>query len=594
MNALLLAALLAVPSFAEPQSPYLAPFARLEQDYWDAQMKLSPLYATFVNDPRYQDQLDDYGAAGRAEEHRLIEDLSKRLAAIDRASLSETDRVSWDVLKEQLAVTLLGEKQKLWQWNADHMDGPQSWVPTVIAMAQPMKDAPDAEKLLVRLKEVPTLFAQQTANLREGVAEGRVAARVPVQKLIAQLDGLLQTPAKDSAYLKALERLPADLRPKYQPLLVQAVQTHVYPAYRDYRRFLHDEYLPKSRATKIGLSALPGGRDAYLYEIRAQTTVEKTPEELHALGLSELEGIHKEMAAIQARAGFKGPLSSYLASVRKDPKNFFTTREQVLETARAIVARVKAKLPEEFGLLPKTDLEVRPIEDYKEKNDVAARYYQPPDDLSRNGIYFINTYEPTSRPRFSMNSLACHEGVPGHHLQIALALEQRGLPAFRRNAGFTAFVEGWALYSERLCDEMGMYTDDLARLGMLSDQALRAARLVVDTGIHALGWERQQAIDFMKANTPMGEDEIVAEVDRYTIWPGQALAYKVGQREIAALRAQSRAALGDRFDLRAFHDTVLRNGALPLSVLRGLVEERDRVYLAGAKERSASSKAGTP
>ena len=590
MNALLLAALLAVPSFSAPAVETQAPsqaFAQLAQDYWDVQMKLSPLYATFVNDPRYQDQLDDYGASGRAEENRLITALSTRLQALDRASLSDTDRVSWDVLKELLDVTLLAEKQKLWQWNVDHMDGPQSWIPTVIAMGQPMKDAADAEALLIRLKTVPTLFAQQTANLREGLAEGRVAARVPVQKIIAQLDGLLKIPAADSAYLKALERLPAALRPEYQPRLVEAVETHVYPAYRDYRRFLNDEYLSKSRETKIGLSALPGGREAYLYEIRAQTTVERTPEDLHALGLSELEGIHKEMEAVKKRAGFKGALPAFLESVRKDPKNFFETREQVLETARGIVARVKTQLPRKFGMLPKTDLEVRPIEDYKEKNDVAARYYQPPDDLSRSGIYFINTYEPATRPRFSMTSLACHEGVPGHHLQIALALEQRGLPAFRRNAGFTAYVEGWALYSERLCDELGMYTDDLARLGMLSDQALRAARLVVDTGIHALGWERQQAIDFMKANTPMGEEEIIAEVDRYTIWPGQALAYKVGQREIASLRAQSEKSLGAKFDIRAFHDTVLKNGAVPLSVLRGLVEEHDRLMLAqsGAKVR---------
>ena len=563
-----------------PAPLWATPFATLAEDYWEAQMRLSPLYATFVNYPLYHDRLDDIGASGRAEEKRVMGALLSRLNAVDRAALSDEEKISYQVMKTLLEQTLESHKHKLWQWNVDHMDGPQSWIATVIAMMQPLKDVADAETLIVRLKAIPSLFAQQTGNLREGLAEGRVAARLPVEKTIAQLEGLLKTPAGKSPYMQAVARLPEALRNAAGLQIQQAVETHVYPAYRDYQRFLKDEYLPHARATKIGLGALPGGRQAYQYAILMHTTVARTPEELHQLGLDELDGIHKEMRAVADHLGYKGDLKSFLDSVRADPKNFFATREQVLSTAEGLVAQVKAKLPLYFGALPLTDLQVRPIEDYKEKNDVAARYYQPPDDLSRPGIYFINTYQPETRPRFSMTSLACHEGVPGHHLQIALALEQRGLPTFRRNAGFNAFVEGWALYTERLCDELGMYEDDLARVGMLSDQALRASRLVVDTGLHALGWERQQAIDFMKAQTPMSEEEIVAEVDRYTIWPGQALAYKVGQREIIALRQRSQKALGDRFDLRAFHDTVLRHGAVPLSVLGEIVADHDRWVLA--------------
>lgn len=569
-HALLLSAfLLAAPAFvaAAPAESQKA-FAALSDEYWEQQMRLSPLSASFINHPRYHERLDDNSALGRADDLATARALQAKLKAIDRAALGEVDRISYEVMSVQLENWIEQARHKFWQWNVDHMDGPQSWIPTVVAVAQPMKDEAAAEALLLRIKSVPGYFASHVANLREGLREGRVAAKVPVQKAIGQLNGLLKTPAKDSPYLEAVKRLPEGLRPAYAATVQAAVETHVYPSYRQYRDFLKNEYLPKARATGIGLSKLPGGVDAYKYQIRYHTTVERTPEELHAIGLEELRGIHAEMKTIAARMQKPAELRPFLDWVRKEPAHFFATREQVLQNAEELVARAKAKLPEYFGTLPKTDLIVKPIEDYKEKNDVAARYFPPPDDLSRPGIYFINTYEPRSRPRFSMASLAVHEGVPGHHMQIAIALEQRGLPAFRRNAGFTAYVEGWALYSERLGDEMGLYQDDLSRVGMLSDQALRASRLVVDTGLHAMGWERQQAIDFMKANTPMSEEEIIAEVDRYTIWPGQALAYKVGQREIMAIRQESKAQLGDAFDIRRFHDLVLKNGAVPLSVLR--------------------------
>jgi uncharacterized protein (DUF885 family) len=301
--------------------------------------------------------------------------------------------------------------------------------------------------------------------------------------------------------------------------------------------------------------------------------VDLSADELHRIGLEEIEVLRDEMTQIARRAGHAGDLENFLESVRKDPENFFKTREEVLKNAELLVGRSTEKLPEWFGALPKTALVVKPIEEFQEKNDAAARYFQPPTDLARPGVYYINTYKPESRPRFSMASLAAHEGVPGHHLQIALALENAGLPQFRRSAGFTAYIEGWALYAERLGDEMGLYPDDLSRLGMLSDQALRAARLVVDTGIHAKDWPRDRAIEFMRSNTPMSQEEIEAEVDRYTVWPGQALAYKVGQREIMALRDEARSRTGRRFDIKAFHDAVLRHGPLPLPVLRESVLE---------------------
>ncbi|HYF00676.1 MAG TPA: DUF885 domain-containing protein, partial [Planctomycetota bacterium] len=332
-------------------------------------------------------------------------------------------------------------------------------------------------------------------------------------------------------------------------------------------RFLEEEYLPKARTRDLGLGALPGGPAAYAFRIRHHTTLPLSAEEIHRIGLEELRSIQAEMKRI---AG--GDLPSFFATLKADPKNFFSSREELLSTARRDLEACRAALPKWFGRLPRTDCEVKAIEDYREKDSVAAFYYPPDEKLTRKGIYYANTYQPEKRPRFNLRALTVHEAVPGHHLQIALAMEIEGLPRFRRQAGFTAYVEGWGLYSERLADEMGLYEDDLQRFGMLTYQAWRACRLVVDTGLHALGWTREQAVRFFMDNVALTEAEVLNEVDRYLIWPGQALAYMIGKREILALREEARRRLGGRFDIRAFHDLVLRNGAVPLPTLRRLVE----------------------
>jgi uncharacterized protein (DUF885 family) len=361
----------------------------------------------------------------------------------------------------------------------------------------------------------------------------------------------------------------------YGPLVVEAVQTKVYPCLRSYSRFLKEEYLRRAQNNaKPGLCHLPGGEAAYDFCVRRRTTLEKSSKEIHKTGLEELRKIHEEMAQTARRMGFKTGLPETFDRLRRDPSNFFAKREEILAVTRKWVEKTKKRLPEFFGKLPKTGLEVRPTEAYLERNDPAARYLEPPEDLSRPGIYYVNTFEPKSRPRFSLPAMTAHEGLPGHHLQIALALEARNLPAFQRGGRFTAFIEGWALYAERLADEMGLYEDDMQRLGMLTEQAWRAVRLVVDTGIHALGWSRQKAIKFMKDSLPLAESEIITEVDRYIIWPGQALAYMMGKLEIEALRREVTAKSGKNFDLRAFHDKVLENGPLPLKVLREVVKGR--------------------
>lgn len=542
-------------------------------DYWAAQMKLSPLVATFYGERGYDDKLDDNGPSGLAERKAVDQALLKRARTIDRKPLSAEERLSVEVMTAMLEDELEGLGFPFQEFEIDHMDGGQSWIPTVIQTAQPMKDAADAAAFEKRLKAIPLYFSRHRENVASGLKTGRVAARVPTEKLIRQLEEMLAAPVEKSPYAEACDRLPEPLRAEWKPRLLKIVTDEVMPAVSALAAWLKTDYLPKTRAENIGLSGLPGGRAMYRQKIRAHTTTDKSADELHKIGLAELEGIRAEMTQIAVRAGHAGDLESYLDSVRKNPANFFTTREQVLKDAERLVASATAKLPEWFGTLPKTALVVKPVEEFQEKNEAAARYFQPPTDLSRPGVYYINTWKPDSRPRFSMTSLAVHEGLPGHHLQIALALENKELPQFRRSAGFTAYVEGWALYTERLGDEMGLYQDDLSRLGMLSDQALRASRLVVDTGLHAKGWTREKAIAFMKDNTPMSQEEIEAEVDRYTVWPGQALAYKVGQREIMALREEARTRTGRRFDIKAFHDAVLRHGPLPLTVLRKSVLE---------------------
>ncbi|MBI3553185.1 MAG: DUF885 domain-containing protein [Elusimicrobia bacterium] len=564
------------PASAPVQAPPLVTaeqrFSALAADYWETQMRLSPLTATFVGYGRYDDRLDDPSAFGREEGSRERERLLESLRAIDKAALNGADKISYEVLLYELERALEGDKHKFWQYGIDHMEGPQSWIPTVIATAQPMKTADDAKALLLRMKSMPAYFASYLANLREGLKDGRVAARVPVEKTAAQLEEMLKVPPEKTVYADAARKLPPNVQAVYLPRILAAVETHVNPPLDELMEFLKEDYLPKARAEKIGLWALPEGREAYRYMIRYHTTVDMTPEEIHQLGLDQLKGIRAEMEAIAKRLHHKGDLKSFLEGLRKDPKNFFATRDEVERDARSHIEATYAKLPKWFGLLPKTALVVKPFEEHREKNEVAAQYFEPSDDLSRPGIYYINTYRPETRARYNMATLAAHEGIPGHHLQIAIAMELPGLPTFRRHGDYNAFVEGWALYTERLADEMGLYPDDLSRLGMLSGQSWRACRLVVDTGLHAFGWSRQKAVDFMKDNTAMSEDEIVAEVDRYTIWPGQALAYKIGQREIMALREDAKKALGKKFDIRKFHDEVLKNGAVPLSVLRQAVK----------------------
>jgi len=499
-----------------------------------------------------------------------------------------------------------------------------------LAMDQPVGTAREREQYVERWSAMPGAIRQKGVNLERGRRRGRVASRTAVEKSIAQLDALLATDVMDSPLvapakgggiwvelapgetvselahrylgdsrrqreLRLVNRhlqegathalgtrvlipaaddpLPAEERGDFLEAVLTTVEDEIYPAFASYRERLAERILPAARGDdRPGLAYLPGGPETYATLIREHTSLELAPEEIHAFGREEVERIRGEMRALGGRLLGTSDVAALQQRLRADPEMHFATRDEVESKAVEAMFRARGAVPEYFGILPAADCEVVRVPAHEERDTTIAYYRRPAADGSRPGRYFINTWAPETRPRYDAEVLAFHEAVPGHHLQLAISAELDGLPLVRRHADSTAFVEGWALYTERLCDEMGLYSSDLDRLGMLSFDAWRACRLVVDTGLHAFGWSRQRAIDYMVENTLLAENNVANEVDRYIAWPGQALAYKLGQREILDLREEAREALGPDFSYPEFHDRVLENGSVPLSILREQVE----------------------
>lgn len=539
-------------------------------EYWQWVLVTEPTWATYLSDPRYNDQLPRVGPADVDRQLAELRALQTKIRAIDPGGLESADRVTRPILDHLVASQIQEREHKFHQWNVDQMFGPQVWLLELLNY-HPFKIEKDVLDLIVRFQTFPRYIDEHLANLRQGLDEGRVAPRVAVTRVAGQLEALLATPPEKSPLALALEKRPAAAS-SLDGRLLEAIRDSVYPAYAKYLAFLKTEYGPKARE-EVGVWATAGGDAAYAFRVRHHTTTNLTPDELHQIGREELASILGEMEAIARKLGHAGDVKSFFGKLMADRANFWSSREEILRHFERILDKCAAALPRAFGRLPKTRCIVKAIEEYREKDCVAAFYYQPPEDLSRPGIFYANTYQPQTRLKCNNAALTVHEAVPGHHLQIAISVEMKGLPPFRRHGMFTAFVEGWALYTERLADELGLYEDDLERFGMLTYQAWRACRLVVDTGLHAKKWTREQAIDFFKANIALGDTEIVNEVDRYIIWPGQALAYKVGQREISRLRAEAKKKMGAGFDLRGFHDEVLRHGALPLTTLGEAVRD---------------------
>ncbi|HMG17991.1 MAG TPA: DUF885 domain-containing protein [Gemmatimonadales bacterium] len=453
------------------------------------------------------------------------------------------------------------------------MGGVQQDVPSTIAQ-MPAGSVREYEDIIARLRAVPVLVSQTMVLLERGLAQGLTPPRITLRDVPGQAQNLVVDDPLTSPLLKAFTRLPGTVPEAEQQRLraaaVAAYRDSIAPAFRRLSAYLRDKYIPGARAT-TGMRDLPNGMAWYQVRARASTTTDLTPAQIHAIGLAEVKRIRGQMDSVIAASGFKGSFAEFVQFLRTDPRFYWTTSEDLIRGSRELMKRIDPELTKLFGTLPRLPYGVSPIPSYAERSQTTA-YYQPGSPLShRAGTYFVNTYHLPARPKWEMEALSLHEAVPGHHLQIALAQELEGVPEFRRFGGYTAFVEGWALYSESLGGELGLYGDPYSKFGQLTYEMWRAIRLVIDTGLHTMGWTREQAFDYFKANAAKTEHDITVEVDRYIVWPGQALAYKIGELKIKELRAYATTTLGSRFDVRAFHDQVLGGGAVPLDVLEARI-----------------------
>ena len=553
-----------------------AALADLLERHWEWAIAEDPLFATSLGDHRFDDRIPDNSHAHElltTQHMRALLDEARKLRA--GAQLVASDALTLDLFIDDLDAEVASRAACHFQdWTVSAAANPvASWnyLPERHLVTTPAQ----AAQLLARYRAIPHSIDIDVENLERGLAAGELANATSTRIALDMVDKqLAQADADWPLYAPARAERPTWTeaeRAGFARDLGQAV-VDIRAALLRWRTFVAARVLPRARPDEqVGMAALPGGAACYRARIRAHTSLALTADELHNLGLSEIARINSEMVELGARLFETRDLPTILKRLRTDPDLYFKTEDEVEAKAVASLAAAKAKIPDFFGILPKADCVVRRVPDYEAPYTTIAYYREPHPDGSKPGEYFINTTQPTTRPRYEAEALAFHESIPGHHLQIAIAQELPEMPAFRKYGGITAYVEGWGLYSERLAGEMGLYTDDLARMGSLSFEAWRASRLVVDTGMHARNWSREQAVAFMLTHTALAENNIRNEVDRYIGWPGQALAYKVGQLTILRLRADARAKLGERFDLKGFHDAVLGAGPVTLPVLEGIV-----------------------
>ena len=587
--ALLLASLspLAVSSpvqAAPAEKPSAA--AQLKQLFVDSDednLKRNPISALFRGDLRYADRLGDYISDGYfAAERKATEKELKRLTSIDRNALNATDRISYDVFKWQADTTLRGLQPNMLALTAvrpiDHFFGFHTFYPDLASGqgAAPFKTLADYDNNLKRHREFILILDNAIGRFREGMKSGVVQPKLVVNNVIDQLNLQLEQGVEGSTYYGPVKAFPEGISATDQSRLradyVATIKMGIIPAYTRLRDFLKNEYLPVAR-DGVGLVAMKGGPQLYDYLIESNTTVKMGADEVHALGLSEVSRIRKQMDDIRVQTGFNGDLKAFFNYFRDDPKFKFSSKEDMRDTFLAIGKKVDERVREQFSTIPKSPLEIRPVPDYKEKTDAGGSYQSGTPDGSRPGVFFYNSYDLPSRSKPESETLYLHEAVPGHHFQISLAQENDALPSFMRFGGNTAYAEGWALYAESLWKELGVESDPYYRFGGLNDEMLRAMRLVGDSGIHSKGWTRDQSIQYMLDNSGTGRTDATAEVERYIAIPGQALAYKVGQLTILKLKARAQAALGSKFDPREFHAQILMTGALPMAVLEKKIDD---------------------
>jgi uncharacterized protein (DUF885 family) len=546
----------------------------LFDEEWQYELRSRPELATYTGDKRYNDRLSDQSPQA------LQADLDQRRAflakfeAIAVSDLSPQDALSRSLMIRDLREDIEGAKFKPWTMPLNQFNGPHTEMIELVSLT-PLDDLHDYENYISRLHKIPQAFDQITANMRQGMREHLMPPRFLLEKATAQAQEIAKTSAAASPFAKPVEKFPAAITPTDQDRLraqvMAAINSDVIPTYTKFAAFLANEYAPQGR-TDPGVWSLPDGDARYRFAVRQMTTTNLTPDEIHELGLKQLAETEAEMLALAHKLGYRD-LATLNDHIKKERQFYATSGQQVLDLYTKYARQMEAELPKLFGTLPINKLVVVPTDSFRAKDSVPADYTPGASDGSRPGRINVNEYDPEHRLLLNLEAIAYHEGVPGHHLQFSIAQELPNLPDFRRNGEYTAFSEGWALYSERLGKEIGFYQDPYSDYGRLENEMWREIRLVVDTGVHAKHWSRDQMVEYFHRYTAMDEPNIQTEVDRYIAWPGQALAYKLGQLEILKLREEAKKKLGAKFDVRAFHDEIVGSGPLPLDVLDTQVKE---------------------
>jgi uncharacterized protein (DUF885 family) len=529
---------------------------------WQWRLRDRPELATMLGDHRYGDRLTDLSPEAVVARHEHARDMLRRLEAIDRGRLAGQDVLSYDLFRFEQQTAIDAARFPLEAMMLDQLDGPQLMLGQIIGFT-PFRTVDDYRAFIARLRAYSRYLDQVAALLKRGIERRWVQPKGPLSSITAQIDGQLVKDATSSPLFEPFKRFPPSVpeaeRPALRTAAESAIKEAAFPALAKFRDYVQNTYLPAGDRP-IGAHALPDGKDYYAFAARRATTTTLTPQQIHDIGLKEVARIRAAMEAVVRQSGFKGTFAEFLTYLRTDPRFYYERAEDLVTGYRDVAKRADAELPKLFAELPRNTYGVRAFPDYEAPSQTTARYYPGAADASRPGYFMVNTYRLTARPKYEMEALTLHEAVPGHHLQISRAQELTGLPDFRRNAEYVAYVES-------LGETMGFYQDPYSKFGQLTYEMWRACRLVVDTGMHAFGWSRQRAIDFMQENTAKSEQDIAVEVDRYIVWPGQALAYKVGELKIKELRARAEQRLGKAFDVRRFHNALLDNGPLPLEML---------------------------
>jgi uncharacterized protein (DUF885 family) len=551
-------------------------------EMWEDHLRHTPEFASAIGDKRYNDQLSDYSVAAYNDQLSRGRDYILRLAAIDTTGLADQEILSHDLMVRKLVQQQEEAEFKPWEMPVTQMWGAHIELPQMVPLLA-FETVKDYDDYIARLGKIPALFQQISANMMTGIEDGRVPPKYILEKVLVQVNAIAQQKPEDTPFARPLQKFPAGIsaedQTRIKAAVLEAIHKQVLPTYAQFARFLTATYIPAGRAD-AGIWSIPGGDKYYNFLVRQSTTTNLTPAAIHQLGLDEVKRNEAEMLVIAQKLGFKD-LASLRASIPSNPKLHAQSTDQLIGLYSHYLDQMRPKLPELFGTLPKAPLVVLPVPEYMQQDQTQAYYIQGTPDGKRPGTVYVNFYKFNERALTNVESISYHEGIPGHHLQISIAQELSGLPVFRNYIDYTAYTEGWALYSERLGKDVGFYQDPWSDYGRLEADTWRAIRLVVDTGVHSMHWTRQQMLDYFREHSSMDDTNIQAEVDRYVAWPGQAVGYKIGQLKIIELRTRAQQVLGPKFDIRAFHDRVLDSGALPLDIL----EQRIDTWIASQKSK---------